>query len=80
MTTTPSSARAFPSGDFTGCEPGYGMTLRDWFAGQFAMVAAVDGLKGYDHICDETKRRTAAYAYELADAMMTARAPQEPQP
>lgn len=50
-----------------------GMSLRDYFAGQFATIAAQEGMRGYSHICSETARRTAEYAYALADAMLATR-------
>ena len=62
--------RAYPCGDQRGTEPDYGMTLRDWFAGQAlagfaASPAALDGAWR-----DQT---VAACAYEIADAMLEAR-------
>jgi hypothetical protein len=54
---------AFPnSNDVCGC---YGMTLRDWFAGQ-AMAAMVT-----PHTCDD---RIAQWSYQTADAMIAERA------
>lgn len=67
---------AFPSGDFRGCEPGYGMTLRDWFAGQ-ALSQSFDyacnrpeSLIGRDYLPEEW---AAKMAYALADAMLAER-------
>jgi len=37
----PANLRAFPSGDFAGCEPGYGMTMREYYAGQALANAAI---------------------------------------
>lgn len=71
---------AFPSGIIRNDDGDFaygtalGMSLRDWFAGQFAMVATCEGLKGYDHICPTTVQRTAQHAYALADAMLAERA------
>lgn len=68
---------AFPSGDFTQCEPGYGMTLRDWFAGQAlpAIIAATSA--GQHQVMREGDTSIVAGitrdAYEMADAMLAAR-------
>ena len=57
---------AFPnSNDTCGC---YGMSLRDWFAGQ-AMAAMVTS-----HTPDD---RIAQWSYQTADAMIAARATEE---
>ena len=51
-----------------------GMTLRDYFAGQWIMGAAVTRLK-LPHFLDEPAmvRAFAEEAYQIADAMMDAR-------
>lgn len=82
----PENPSAFPSGDFVGVEPGYGMTLRDWFA---AMAPTPDG--DVVHIWQQSDRARnphndshkpklrskaeiiAMLAYEHADAMLAAR-------
>lgn len=58
---------AFP-GDWAidGHEPQYGMTLRDWFAGQ--ALAGRNVSRQY-----RTWEDMAADAYEIADAMLAAR-------
>jgi len=71
---------AFP---YTNCEDhgisgGYGMTLRDWFAGQ-----ALRGACEWDAIINEEKaifakeggvEKLAELAYKIADAMLAERA------
>lgn len=58
---------AFPvTLDHRGCAGAYGMTLRDWFAGQ----AIVGILSSPEAPSDAT---IAGYAYNLADAMIAAR-------
>lgn len=62
--TSKDGGSAFPlhlHGDF-----GQGMTLRDWFAGQ-AMKALVE--RGHS----DNKKKMAAHAYSLADAMIEGR-------
>ncbi len=50
-----------------------GMTLRDWFAGQaFAGLLA-------NHECSGSEAEFAGWAYQHADAMITARKPKEAQ-
>ena len=71
---------AFPAGwPEAGYEPHYGMTLRDWFAGQVlpAIVAATSAGQhqpgdGFD---DERtiQDRMVSDAYKLADAMLAHR-------
>jgi len=46
-----------------------GMTLRDWFASQ--VLASLVGVYGFED--GEDKRMLAERAYEMADAMLTAR-------
>lgn len=52
-----------------------GMTLRDWFAGQALPVVAMPASDG--SICQNTEK-LAAWAYELADAMLAERNKEEP--
>ena len=61
---------ASPPGSGGGAHSYYGMTLRDWFAGQAVMglIASNDAEAG-DRIED-----VPAYAYQIADAMLKARA------
>ncbi|MBB5709303.1 hypothetical protein [Sphingomonas xinjiangensis] len=69
MATKPENPTAYPSGDFTGCEPGYGMTLRDWFAGQAlgGMCATLDG------VGDPNWELLASDSYKAADALLVER-------
>lgn len=46
----------------------FGMSLRDWFAGQ-----ALSGMAGRDHWGPALPERCAQEAYELADAMLKLR-------
>lgn len=69
---------AFPFQDVTAqgepCEPHFGMTLRDWFAGQAlaGMLPNEDMPWSSDHA--EIEASTIANAaYELADAMLAER-------
>lgn len=68
---------AFPSGNFSDVEPGMGMTLRDWFAGQ-AFGAAFSGMTNIDGFTDEEiaeeMRLLAKVVYAGADAMLAERA------
>ena len=65
--------RAFPCGDQQGTEPDYGMTLRDWFAGQ-AMAAIISKIPFQEFPEDWSPYKKAAIgAYDYADAMLEAR-------
>ena len=65
--------RAYPCGDQRGAEPDYGMTLRDWFAGQ-ALTSTMRLVTGHESEPGEGMAQTfARRAYELADAMLEAR-------
>jgi hypothetical protein len=84
--TTPAIPAAFPNtGNPTwGQEPEYGMSLRDWFAGQ-APVTLFDAAMacGWDSLeaakMDQDSYRSTLWAvmtlmrYEYADAMLAAR-------
>ncbi len=59
---------AFPSGDFQGYEPGSGMTLRDYFAGQALAGLATTYEPGVRYSED-----IAEIAFRCADAMIEAR-------
>ena len=70
--------RAFPAGwPEAGYEPHYGMTLRDWFAGQ-ALGAIVTATSNGQHYPAREGQSLiegmAQDAYELADAMLAERA------
>lgn len=71
MTNTIDGGPAFPSPQCGDWSPEYGMSLRDWFAGQAlaGMMASDDG---------STPENVAAEAYEIADAMLAARSLREP--
>jgi len=65
--------RAYPCGDQQGTEPDYGMTLRDWFAGQ-ALTSTMRLVTGHESEPGEGMAQTfARRAYEVADAMLEAR-------
>ena len=55
--------RAFP-GSFRAAHDQYGMTLRNWFAGQFFGAVLIDA---------DTYEGAALRAYEAADAMLAQR-------
>ena len=66
--------RAFPAGwPEAGYEPHYGMTLRDWFAGQ-ALGAIITATSNGQHYPAREGRSLiqgmTQDAYELADAML----------
>ncbi len=64
----------YPSGQVqTGC---YGMSLRDWFAGQ-----AVSGILASNSCQDNitSSEQEVAYAYKIADAMLAERAKERKQ-
>mgnify|MGYP000888019546 CR=1 FL=1 len=66
---------AFPAGwPKAGYEPHYGMTLRDWFAGQaLAGIAANEAFLVKTKELGDPKTICAKAAYEFADAMLAAR-------
>lgn len=72
--TGAANPNAFPACNEANVNGTMGMTLRDWFAGQFASEAAAReygndwGIHG-----KEFPVRVAAFAYHLADAMLAAR-------
>lgn len=71
--TIDTSPFAFPCNPAHDYEPEWGMTLRDWFAGQAAI-----GISGYltnldeEELAEETAKLAAA-AYSIADAMCAER-------
>ena len=77
MRREPENPRAFPSGwPERDTYPGYGMTLRDWFASQMLPAIWSTGRKGYALNFDadqDALRHAARSAYAFADAMLTAR-------
>jgi hypothetical protein len=56
---------AYPVFDMAKCQA-QGMTMRDWFAGQFLSTYVADGIPKAEQI--------AAACYEMADAMLAERA------
>lgn len=50
-----------------------GMTLRDWFAGQVAQAAVSGHISHYGHENHWFAADIASHAYEVADAMISAR-------
>ena len=70
MSAKDTTERAFPNtGNPTwGMEPEYGMTLRDWFAGQ-----ALAGSLAHETYGNNDADWQAKNAYEQADAMLKAR-------
>lgn len=77
MTTKDNGGPAFPSG-FVSMGDGdaiaytAGMSLRDWFAGQAIVAAAVQGFDD-DATVEQNARVAASWAYQIADAMLEAR-------
>lgn len=74
----PANPYAFPSPDDGRPSDGYGMELRDWFAGQ-ALPAIITEMQS-GRIGDHAKAGGgpagfAASAYDIADAMLAARTP-----
>lgn len=72
--SAPANPFAFPSPDDGRPSDGYGMTLRDWFAGQALIGIATKGMPsslGGDLERYLLASGTTAYAY--ADAMLAAR-------
>jgi hypothetical protein len=70
MTAPNDGGPAFPLAHPAEAEKETGMSLRDWFAGQLVSGIALncgDGCGGY-------MRQRAEVAYQLADAMLAARA------
>jgi hypothetical protein len=62
--------RAFPFGDSQGCEPTYGMTLRDYFAAA-ALPACIVKCSGDTIPLGMTREEWfACKAYDCADAML----------
>ena len=69
--------RAYPCGDQRGTEPDYGMTLRDWLAGQALQGTATQehdsGLSDVKPGRPNHPELAAKAAYRFADAMLEAR-------
>lgn len=65
---------AFPAGwPEAGYEPHYGMTLRDWFAGQ-ALGSAWATAMEFSRSPETPEHFAARQAYAIADAMLAERA------
>jgi hypothetical protein len=76
MTTKPTGRSAFPLHVLTShsSEHEWGMTLRDYFAGQALVGILANGHSGA--FFDEDGKQvgdTGSYAYEIADSMLKAR-------
>ncbi len=68
----PENPYAFPAPDDGRPLDGYGMTLRDWFAGQALVGCIMDRASwGVNH--SDKADDFARYAYAIADAMLSAR-------
>lgn len=70
MSNTKHGGFAFPQSNFDVAYSDYiggGMTLRDWFAGQYLAGALADSTR------DLYMHEYAEFAYECADAMLAAR-------
>lgn len=68
---------AFPSPDDGRPADGYGMTLRDWFAGQIApslLIADTNDVFSVLGTVAAVQRHVATVAYGYADAMLAERA------
>jgi hypothetical protein len=70
--SAPANPFAFPSPDDGRPSDGYGMELRDWFAGQ-ALNAVLHDPALTDEYCDKGPKVFAEVAYGIADAMLAAR-------
>ena len=70
--TTNTGGAAFPYAAVHGCNGEYGMTLRDYFAGQVA-IGAMSEYWNSDRLNDPTFNDIAQHAYAIADAMLKAR-------
>lgn len=68
MSTINDGDTAFPAGDMRGYEPSFGMTLRDYFAGQ-----ALSAMPIQTSVTDLIANYMARTAYTIADAMLAAR-------
>jgi hypothetical protein len=75
MSTPKDGGSAFPvpdnvAWDSAGYKAASGMTLRDWFAGQALVMSHED----FATLDDRSLRSLALNCYDLADAMLAARA------
>jgi hypothetical protein len=72
MANKPENPSAFPFQGNDGCggmmQPEFGMTLRDWFAGQ-ALAGFMANTKRPTTIAEDD----ATWCYQIADAMLAAR-------
>lgn len=67
---------AFPVPNDANLNEQEGMTLRDYFAGQAltgAISACVEAAKAAQDVAEGDEKVIAAFAYEIADAMLAAR-------
>lgn len=74
----PENPNAFPAPDDGRPSDGYGMTLRDWFAGQaigsIVRQCAGDAAFGYPEGVESMEQLFAQKAFAIADAMLAERA------
>jgi hypothetical protein len=75
MTEKPENPSVFPQATTAHIEPIPGMTLRDYFAGQY-----LAGIAANSSYFDTTLNAMADESYQASDAMLTARAKSEPTP
>ena len=77
MSDKPDNPPVYPSGDHKGIEPDFGMSLRDYFAGQIAPVFAIELAKGEGGLRlargGKLHVMTAEAAFMVADAMLAER-------
>lgn len=74
----PTGGPAFPFGEPTGCEPTYGMRLRDYFAAK-AMQSFLDNVDkwGMGYEGAELRPAIAKLSYAIADTMLAERAKEQ---
>ena len=71
--SAPANPYAFPAPDDDRPSDGYGMELRDYFAGQ-----SISGCRPGSQVCDQSVQDYADWAYRMADAMLVARGKANP--
>lgn len=75
MTTAPDNPQAFPfqESSYGTAQPEYGMTLRDWFAGQALAGGLARAEMHRPATTQDMTKALAGVAYDIADAMLAAR-------